>query len=157
MTIGIYKITELASGQCYIGQSKHIEQRWIAHHKRFSPDSFTYEILRIVNIPHFMNIFEKYYVKLFDSHLNGFNLTIGGSSVKIKHPSAETRDKHSKARKGKKLSDETRARMSEVRKGKIQTVEQRAKTSKIHKGKTVSDETRNKIAETLRNKRNGKN
>ena len=40
-----------------------------------------------------MNSFEKFYIKLYDSHANGFNSTIGGSAMKVTHPSAETKEK----------------------------------------------------------------
>jgi hypothetical protein len=90
---GIYKITEISTGLCYIGQSKTIEKRWLKHHKRFPPEFFTYEVLREVKIPQFMNSFEKFYIKLYDSHANGFNGTIGGSAMKVTHPSVETKEK----------------------------------------------------------------
>ena len=119
---GIYKITCKASGQCYIGQAKNIEGRWKRHHKRFSPDAYDYEVLRIVNIPQFMNVFEKHYIKLFDSHLNGFNLTIGGTGIRARYRAP--------------ISDTTRARLAQAATGKTPSVEARAKMSASHKGKT---------------------
>ena len=131
--IGIYKITEIATGLCYIGQSIHCHAgaggRWRQHHKRFPPALFTYEVLREVKIFQFMNSFEKFYIKLYDSHANGFNGTIGGTSVKSTHPSAETRVKIGAGNKGKTRnrgkthSPETKAKMSAAKKGKTQSPE----------------------------------
>jgi len=118
---GIYKITCKETGKCYIGQSKNIEGRWKKHHKRFSPDAYDYEILRIVNIPQFMNVFEKYYIKLFDSHINGFNLTIGGTDIKTRYRAP--------------VSDITRARLAQAGTGKTFSAERCAKLSAARKGK----------------------
>lgn len=122
MTIGIYKITCQTTGQCYIGQSKHIEDRWRDHHKRFSPDAYDYEILRIVNIPQFMNAFEKHYIKLYDSHVNGFNLTLGGTGFKCRYraPVSElTRERLAKSATGKTPSAEARLKISKAQVGRI--------------------------------------
>jgi hypothetical protein len=101
MTAGIYKITERKTGRCYIGQSKHIEKRWEQHHTRFSQELFDYEVLRVVHIKEFMNTFEKFYIKKFDSHVNGFNCTVGGTGVKSIYQSEETKRKISATTKGR--------------------------------------------------------
>jgi len=129
MSCGIYKITCKESGQCYIGQSKAIEQRWLKHQKRFSQALFTYEILRIVSIPQFMNAFEKFYIKLYDSHANGFNKTIGGTGFKTSHPDAETRAKIGAASKGRFHSDDIRKKISVSSSGKKFSDDHRAKIS----------------------------
>jgi len=111
--IGIYKITEISTGRCYIGQSIRCHShsankklgtqkgRWLEHHKRFPPALFTYEVVREVSNLQFMNSFEKFYIKLYDSHANGFNKTIGGSGMKVLYVSADTREKIRAAAKGR--------------------------------------------------------
>ncbi len=142
---GIYKITERETGTCYIGQSKNIERRWKTHHKRFPPALFTYEVLREVSIPQFMNSFEKFYIKLYDSHANGFNGTIGGTNVKSTHPSDETLAKISQKLRGRIHSEEAKAKMSEAQKGKTYSEETRAKMSASAKVKIFTDEHRSAI------------
>jgi hypothetical protein len=94
-----------------------------------------------------MNSFEKFYIKLYDSHANGFNGTIGGSGMKVTHPSAETRKKMGAHRvgkapsnKGTPLSPEQRAKMSAALKGKTISPEHRAQISAALKGRTRSPE-----------------
>ncbi len=149
MTIGIYCITERATGRCYIGQSKHIEKRWKVHYKKFPLDLFSYAIIRTVTIPAFMNSFERHYIRLYDSHCNGFNQTIGGSNIRATHPDAETRAKLSAAGIGRKHSDETKAKMAAAKtgqKGKPLTEEHRAKQSASLTGKPKSAETRARMS-----------
>jgi hypothetical protein len=152
MTTGIYKITERSTGKCYIGQSKHIEKRWQTHHKRFSPQCFDYEIIRTTKVVAFLNGFEKYYINLYDSHRNGFNKTIGGTSIKSTHADAETRAKISASNKGRKNTDEAKAKMSAAAKGNTRakgrkhTAETRTKMSAAKKGRKLTDETRAKMS-----------
>ena len=117
---GIYKITEIATGLCYIGQSIHCHAqkggRWKEHHKRFPPALFTYEVL--IQCPEeSLNFFEKSFISGYDSHRNGFNKTIGGTSIKATHPDAETREKMGAGNRGKTMSPETRAKISAANKG----------------------------------------
>jgi len=111
MTTGIYKITCKETRQCYIGQSKHIERRWTFHHKRFPPQLFNYEILVTCPVAD-LNELEILMIETFDSHANGFNKTIGGTSIKATHLPAESRAKISAAKKGKPRTPEQRARIS---------------------------------------------
>jgi hypothetical protein len=113
MNCGIYKITECSTNKCYIGQSKNIEGRWKRHHKRFPPQLFDYEILVTCPIAD-LNELEILMIETFDSHRNGFNKTIGGTDIKVTHPSKETSAKISKKLTGKKrapFSDEHKKRI----------------------------------------------
>ena len=76
---GIYKITEISTGLCYIGQSKTIEKRWLDHHKRFPLHRFKYEVMIQCPVED-LNRFEIDFISRWDSHRNGFNGTIGGSA-----------------------------------------------------------------------------
>ena len=143
MTCGIYKITCIESGLCYIGQSKQIERRWKRHRKRFPPDLFSYEILLKCD-DDVLDFFEKVFIDGYDSHRNGFNKTVGGNGIKSTHPDEETRKKLSLAaqnnssswfkegnpgRTGMSHSRETRQKMSNSQKGRIFSEEHRQKLS----------------------------
>lgn len=99
MSSGIYKITNKINNKIYIGCSKNIEYRWIAHksesileqyppynysiHKAFRKygiDNFNFEIIEIINDETQLFTKEKYWIKYYDSYHNGYNETEGGDS-----------------------------------------------------------------------------
>ena len=109
-----------------------------------------------------LDIKEKVYIQLYDSYFNGYNDTFGGGGRYGYSPSQETRDKISKAQKGKIVSDETRQRMSEANKGeknsmygKTHTKEARAKMSEKGKGRVFTEDHKRKIGESIKGKRKG--
>ena len=96
MSCGIYKITNKINNKCYIGCSKNIEHRWVAHksesilehnpqynysiHKAFRKyglDNFQFEIIELVNEN---NLYEreKYWINYYNSYNSGYNETLGG-------------------------------------------------------------------------------
>lgn len=114
---GIYKITNIVNGKCYIGQSINIKQRLIKHYNNFlnhqeakiykainkyGIDSFEVQIVVIINtfgksnseIKNELNAQECFYINLYDSYKNGYNSTPGGDSGRLgfKH-SQETIEK----------------------------------------------------------------
>ena len=99
MSMGIYKITNNLNNKVYIGCSRDIEHRWIAHkseafnskqipynysiHKAFRKygiENFTFEIIE--NILDKEQLFEreKFWIQYYDSYNNGYNETLGGNS-----------------------------------------------------------------------------
>ena len=93
---GIYKITNIQTGECYIGQAKDIRKRLIDHMKHmlqidvpagnklyaaareYGIESFTFELLE--ECPNDkLNEKEKYYISLYQSNTIGYNSTKGGS------------------------------------------------------------------------------
>jgi len=161
--IGIYKITEKETGKCYVGQSKNIQQRWKQHQRNFPDSHFSYEVIREVSQVSFLNAFEKYYIKFYDSHRNGFNKTIGGTNIKTTHPSKETKCKISKSSKGKIISQNARGLISDKLKGIKRgpmSEQHKQKLSEAHKGmpspnkgKKASNETRRKMSESAKRRR----
>lgn len=84
--IGIYKITNLINGKCYIGQSVHIERRWQEHKqpsatsviaqaiRSYGVDNFSFEVLEETAIKD-LDAREGYYIQQFNSIVpNGYNI-----------------------------------------------------------------------------------
>ena len=67
-------------------------------------------------------------------------------SIANTNPSAATRKRMSKARKGRLQSPETRAKIGDVHRGKVMSAETRAKISAAHLGKKVSKASRRKMS-----------
>ena len=87
---GVYKITEKTTGLSYIGQSKDIFRRLTEHtnsdinewHKKLNehPEDFTFEILETCS-PQLLDEREKYYIQMYNTYNNGFNLTPGNTNI----------------------------------------------------------------------------
>lgn len=95
--IGIYKITNTITNQCYIGQSIDIENRWRQHIyngknlykktkfylalNKYGIDAFEFEVLE--ECPLNQNVLderERYWINYYNSYSNGYNSTLGGQS-----------------------------------------------------------------------------
>ena len=94
--IGIYKITQLSTNKCYIGQSKNIKERLREHMKcglgidtpsgnklyqamlENSLDDFTFEMIEECDA-NSLNEKEKYYIEFFCAYDYGFNSNRGVS------------------------------------------------------------------------------
>ena len=87
--IGIYKITYLKDGRCYIGQSVNLENR-IKQHKRCEGQSHIHNAIKKYGIENFsfeiieecslkaLDEREQYWIKYYNSFYEGFNETKGG-------------------------------------------------------------------------------
>ena len=107
MACGIYKITNKINGHSYIGQSVNIIRRWGDHRhhyhnldydctlykafRKYGLENFEFEIIEECE-PELLDEKEEYYIKLYDTYKNGYNLTIGGDfnpmsdkNIRIKH------------------------------------------------------------------------
>ena len=91
---GIYKITNIKTKECYIGQAIHIKDRWAEHAKcglgidtpagnklykaiqEFGLWNFSFEVLEICP-QNQLNEKEKYYIELYSSYDYGYNSTRG--------------------------------------------------------------------------------
>ena len=137
MTCGIYRITEKETGRHYIGQSRNIENRWKTHHKRFSPELFSYHIV-ITCVPEdeVLDCLEKFCIADFKAKMLGFNVTKGGNGAWGSKNPEETRRK--KSENGKNISDETRRKLSEAMKGN--------KRAAGNKGKPFTEERKKKLS-----------
>lgn len=91
---GIYKITNIKTKECYIGQAIHIKDRWVEHAKcglgidtpagnklykaiqEFGLWNFSFEVLEVCPQSQ-LNEKEKYYIDLYSSYDYGYNSTRG--------------------------------------------------------------------------------
>ena len=91
---GIYKITHIDSGICYIGQARDIKERWREHIKcglgidvktcnglyadmlKYGIEEFAFELLEECPIAQ-LDEKEAYYIQLYDSYNYGYNGTRG--------------------------------------------------------------------------------
>ena len=89
---GIYKITNKITGDCYIGQSKNIYDRWMQHCRKCYGDesekfaqairsyglpNFTFEVVEYCNTKDALDDREKYWIKYYNSYNKGYNSTAG--------------------------------------------------------------------------------
>lgn len=86
--IGIYKITNLLTGESYIGQSRDIDQRFKEHFyhnfsevdiaiHQFGQHNFSFDILELCD-ENQLDDREDYYIQKFNSISNGYNKIRGG-------------------------------------------------------------------------------
>lgn len=116
--------------------------------KKYGWDNFEHVILKENLTKEEADYWEKYYINLWDTTNpeKGYNISSGGSHGGF-IPSQETREKMSKAKKGKKLSEEHKRHLSESQKGKP-----KGPNLKL-KGHSVSEETRRKISEKTKRRK----
>lgn len=111
MSCGIYMITNIKNNKKYIGQSIDIERRWIQHNKNthlsnsrayntsitqaireWGIENFQFQILEICD-KSLLSEKEIYYIELYDTFVNGYNMTLGGE-----HPSPRIGEANSNAK-----------------------------------------------------------
>jgi len=133
MTCGIYKITEHDTGRCYIGKSKHIERRWVAHRRKDYPlDKFSYEVIMECDAEQ-LDFWEIAWITSERSVEFGFNKTVGGNGAWSSKISDETRLKLSQAQLGKKKSEETKSKIAKANLGAKRSDEARLAMSQANK------------------------
>lgn len=92
--IGIYRITNKINGHSYIGQSIHIEHRWLEHKSKYNwereskkplylafqnygLENFDFEVLEECEDKD-LSSKEKYWIEYYNTYKNGYNQTCGG-------------------------------------------------------------------------------
>lgn len=86
-----------------------------------------------------LNSFEAFYIRLFDSINDGYNVDCGGNNKRL---TDERKKQISISSSGRHCSQETRKKMSDWQIGKRLSDETKAKISNANKGKTASDSAR---------------
>lgn len=92
MTTGIYKIENLINGKIYIGQSIHIEKRWIEHCKqsshsligeaikKYGKENFSFQIIEECSVDQLDEMEEKYIINYNSLVPNGYNIVLTSPS-----------------------------------------------------------------------------
>lgn len=173
MSVGVYKLTNLLTGACYIGQSWNVEQRFTQHRqargnyvvsralRKYGAENFAFELIASLEdtTQEALDALEVHWIQHFRAVGTVYNVRDGGS--RGKH-SEETKRKMGVAKSGQVFSDEARARMSESHRGKTQSEETKEKhrqawlgqqhsaeskelMSAAQRGREVSDTTREKL------------
>jgi group I intron endonuclease len=143
----IYMVTNKVNGKSYVGQTiNSLEQRKGEHVRRsslnndnlyfhnalrkYGADLFEWIVIDRCDTIERLNELEIFYIGLYDTFDNGYNLTIGGNNAV-----------------GCKHTEKTKQLLSSIKKGKFT-----GKDNSMY-GKSLSKETRKKISDTFRNKR----
>lgn len=148
----VYFIINNVTKNKYIGfTSKSVEQRWKKHCvdsnnrktllslsvKKYGEDNFSYGVIESFVDEFLAKQYEQQMILLFQTNRcrfpdnNGLNLTDGGEGSLGIEVSQETRDKISKANKGKTRNNDQRKRISEGAMGNVSGSYQSEKTKKI--------------------------
>lgn len=163
--VGIYKITNLLTQDCYVGKSKHVEKRWkehfckgygAIHSKSFQEDidkygasGFSFELIEECGVPE-LHERERFWIGKLNPSYN---------TVRLGHPvSSETRKKISESLTGRKqpreLVEKRKAALKEYRKTHPQTNAGHRKRvaieSPLHVGGIAEFESVKALAEYLK-------
>ena len=159
--IGIYKITNIVTGKCYVGSAVDLKDRFRSHrsklflNKHHSPklqnsynkhglDKFVYEIIE--ECPKGIIIErEQYYIDLYDSYNKGYNSRQKAESMLGFKFSEESKKKMSDSQKGKKRSKESIEKSRQANIGRKMPPDAIEKTRQAKIGKKRSDETKEKL------------
>lgn len=171
----IYKATNLLNNKSYIGFTSKFHERKLRHFRKnscskfyraiqkYGCDAFEWTILyQSLDRDHTLNEMEEYFIQLYDSRENGYNICRGGRAVNLgKKLSEETKHKMSLAAKGKKKSAEHIKALSQALKGRIgvksmlgrkHSAERNKLMSEKMKGRKFSPETIEKMRIAARNR-----
>ena len=164
----IYKYTS-PSGKVYIGQTldekrrkkefldlnvRYAGERIELARKKYGPQNFEYEIIESKEYSDLeealisLNLLEAYYIGIYNSYKNGYNMTYGGEGVRGIVFSNEVKEKISNTLKiyfkhnanpfkGRKHTEETKNKLREIAKGRPSPF----------KGRTWSEEDRKRLSE----------
>ena len=165
----IYKYTNIINGKIYVGvTNRGIKTRRYEHilgsrknpkfkfHqaiKKYGINSFKEEILvENVMTRDEANKLEIYYISIFDSYKNGYNMTQGGGNRgEFKHTN-QSREKMSKSHLGKKLSNEHSNNISNSLRGKSKSIEHRLNVINAITGLKRSEVEKIKMSNRMKGK-----
>jgi len=162
----IYKITNKINNKIYIGKDSKNNEKYFGSGKLlkqaiklYGKENFIKETIEVCETIEILNIREIFWIEFYQSTNKkiGYNLAKGGTGgktrevpwnkgKKLKPLTEETKQKLSKANKGRKYSKELKDKMSKSMKGIKKSKEHREKLSKANLGKKLTQETKNKMS-----------
>lgn len=167
-THSIYLIVHNESQRKYVGQTCNFKRRMRNYQKlecrqqrhiyyaleKYGVDAFSFhEIKANITSQDQANAYERWFIEMFDSMDNGFNLTLGGGVDSI---SEETRKRLSASHVGRKHPASTKRKIAIAqtghlnhRFGKPVSLEHRKKISIKGKGRPVNDNTRQALSKAF--------
>jgi group I intron endonuclease len=170
----VYLIICAISGKKYVGQTtRMLDKRWEEHKynafmkqdgsaiysamRKYGLENFKIKPVAYANNQNELDHRETYYIKLFNTLTpNGYNLLSGGSFGKH---SEISKQKMSKAKKGRIVTESQRLAVSKAHKGKVTSQKTKIKMSLAQKGRNkgikLSEETKKKISLAQKGEKNG--
>ena len=142
------------NGKGYIGKKDEKTTRFANAIRKYGWDNFEHEVIGIVEaetkeqLVLDLDEWEKYYIWLYDSFYNGYNLTTGGTNGKVH--SEDTKAKISKSHIGKTHTEETKQKLSYI-------LSQRSGEECAMYGKKHSEEAKQKMSKAKKGKYTGEN
>lgn len=170
---GIYIIANNVNGKVYVGKTvRNIKARWSEHKatltsgkhhnthlqnawNKYGESAFEFQVLEYCAIDQ-LDAREKHHIAIYKACGMSYNMTSGGDGALGRDTNDATRQKLSKALKGRVFTEETRRKMSESAKDKPPVTEEtrhrmsmatKGRPSHL-KGKTLTKEHRQKISES---------
>lgn len=151
----IYKITNSITSKVYIGKTcEKVERRFNNHlsmargsycntHlynaiRKYGEDNFSVEIIAD-SIPEFLvNAYESYWIKHYNSYVNGYNSTLGGDGSSGTVWSQEVIKKRADSNRGRKRTEEQKERIRQGLKTRVLPSGFGERVSKSLKGRKLS-------------------
>lgn len=160
MISGIYKIINKINDKIYIGSSINLKRREREHinklkknihnnphlqnsWNKYGKENFKFEIIEVVEDEEKLIEREQYYLDTLNPEYN--ICEVAGSTLGFNH-SKNSKEKMSKAARGRVLNEETRKKMSESQTGRKHPEEVKDKIAKGNKGKIISEESKRKMS-----------
>ena len=128
----IYKITNIINGKCYIGQSQAVNKRLSDHKynstskdkfndipklynaiRKYGKNNFKFEIISNDIDNWQLDFWERFYICLYNSVYNGYNIAFGGNTTLGLHHTTETKNKISNSLLGNIVPEYVKKKISE--------------------------------------------
>ena len=161
---GIYMISNIVTGDCYVGSSNNMSQRWSVHRchlrknkgsapilqaawNKYGEDAFVFEILEVVHDLSQLIEREQYYI---DTFLPRYNIRAFASKTIGHHHSEEAKARIREIVLSRPpVSDETKRRLRQSHKGILPSEETLERRSKSLRGKKRTPEQRANLRNAL--------
>lgn len=163
----VYMATNKVNGKMYIGQTignlgvrkkNHINDALNKRNnmyfgraiRKYGPESFEWEVLDSARNINELNDLEIFFIKLFKTFGEGYNLNAGGSNALA---SEETKKRMSDSKKGEKCYMYGKKGKDSINWGRCASVEVRKHMSEAQKDIKCSEEAKQKISNTLKGRK----